>query len=126
MPDGLAADDDTGYFLEGGDVCQGLTKTCTSATCVQVQADPKYIAIGRLLPYASNMQVKSSITAVKHCPPTPMDLVRLYSMIRGSPFRAHTPLESLAPGYSGAPPYVGATATAAFLAQVRSAIAATA
>src|SRR5262249_2740350 len=42
MPDGLGADDDTGYFYEGGDVCAGLTRTCQ---CQTVSVEEKYIAI---------------------------------------------------------------------------------
>jgi hypothetical protein len=108
MPDAIGANDDIGSFDDGG--AMGI--------------DAKYAAIARILPYAINMQVKTSITPPSQAPPyTPTDLLRLMRVIRNSPFRGYVPIEVLAvPGVT----YDPFTQVPMFLQAVRNAIAMTA
>jgi hypothetical protein len=108
MPDAIGANDDIGSFDDGG------------ATGI----DAKYAAIARVLPYAVNMQVKTSVTPPSQAPPyTPTDLMRLMRVIRSGPFRGYVPIEVLAvPGVT----YDPFTQVPMFLQAVRDAIAMTA
>jgi hypothetical protein len=118
MPDWLAADDDTGYFEDGGN-----PSSASGVMLTPTQQDAKYAAIQKVLPYAINMQVKTSIVPVKHFDPTPMDLPRLFRIIRGGPFRGPVPIEALQVKSN---PYDPFTATPQFLSDCLAAIAATA
>jgi hypothetical protein len=118
MPDWLASDDDTGYFEDGGN-----PSAASGVMLTPSQQDAKYAAIQKVLPYAINMQVKTSIVPVKHFDPTPTDLPRLFRIIRGGPFRGPVPIEALQVKSN---PYDPFKATPQFLSDCLAAIAATA
>ena len=81
-PDGLGANDDTGYFMD-------KNPDGTPAW---------YEAIERILPYSINMQVKTCLVKVKDHRPLPQertDVKKLMTIIRAAPFRGYVPIETL-------------------------------
>ncbi|HEY4018831.1 MAG TPA: sugar phosphate isomerase/epimerase family protein [Pseudonocardiaceae bacterium] len=105
-PRGIGADDDTGYFLDK-----------------KPDGTPDwYGAIGRMLPYSINAQVKTYLVEVKNTTPTPnekTDPTKLMRIFRESPYRKPIPIETLE---EFGVPYDPFTVVPQFLHQVRTAL----